>query len=305
MPIPDFQSVMRPVLESIQDGMPKQMSDVLEDVCEHFQLAEEEIAKRLPSGKQTIIKNRVGWSRTYMKKAGLLISPNRGEVQITERGREVLADCPGRIDVKYLKRFPEFVEFHTHTPSNEEPSSSNNTEDERSDTPDEQLQQAYTSLMDSLADELLDTITAASPSFFEKLVVDLMLAMGYGGSREDAGQATRYTSDGGIDGIIKEDPLGLDVIYLQAKRYTEKGVGRPEVQGFAGALDMQRARKGVFITTSKFSADAREYVGLIEKKIVLIDGQELAKLMIQYNLGVGIKETYAVKQIDSDYFNEE
>ena len=159
--------------------------------------------------------------------------------------------------------------------------------------------------MESLADELLDTITGATASFFEKLVVDLMLVMGYGGSREDAGQATRYTGDGGIDGIIKEDPLGLDVIYLQAKRYTQKVVCRPEVQGFAGALDMQRARKGVFITTSKFSNEAREYVGLIEKKIVLIDGRELAKLMTQYNLGVGIKETYEVKQIDSDYFNEE
>lgn len=159
--------------------------------------------------------------------------------------------------------------------------------------------------MDSLADELLDTIIAATPAFFEKLVVDLMLAMGYSGSREDADQATRYTSDGGIDGIIKEDPLGLDVIYLQAKRYTDKVVGRPDLQVFAGALDMQRARKGVFITASKFSGDARQYVGMIEKKIVLIDGQELARLMIQYNLGVAIKEIYEVKQIDSDYFSEE
>ena len=303
MPIPDFQSVMRPMLVAINDGNPKLMADVLEDVCSHFQLSEEEQAQRLPSGKQSYIKNRVGWARTYMKKAELLTSPGKGLIQITDRGRQAMEECPERVTVRYLKNYQEFVDFHTHTPSEEktgqqEPETSN-------DTPDEQLQQAHTSLMESLADELLDTITAATPAFFEKLVVDLMLAMGYGGSREDAGQATRYTSDGGIDGIIKEDPLGLDVIYLQAKRYTEKGVGRPEVQGFAGALDMQRARKGVFITTSKFSADAREYVGLIEKKIVLIDGQELAKLMIQYNLGVGIKETYAVKQVDSDYFNEE
>lgn len=303
MPIPDFQSVMRPMLVAINDGNPKLMADVLEEVCQHFQLSEEERAQRLPSGKQTYIKNRVGWARTYMKKAGLVTSPGKGLIQITDRGRQAMQDCPERVTVRYLKNYQEFVDFHTHTPSEdktEQPEAEPSNE-----TPDEQLQQAHASLMDSLADELLDTITAATPAFFEKLVVDLMLAMGYGGSREDAGQATRYTSDGGIDGIIKEDPLGLDVIYLQAKRYTEKVVGRPEVQGFAGALDMQRARKGVFITTSKFSGDAREYVGLIEKKIVLIDGQELAKLMIQYNLGVGIKETYAVKQIDSDYFNEE
>ncbi|WOD27088.1 restriction endonuclease [Alloalcanivorax xenomutans] len=303
MPIPDFQSVMRPMLVSINDGSPKLMAEVQEDVCTHFRLTEEERAQRLPSGKQTYIKNRVGWARTYMKKAGLLTSPGKGLIQITDRGRKAMEDCPERITVRYLKNYQEFVDFHTRSPREE------NTErqdvETSSDTPDEQLQQAHTSLMESLADELLDTITAATPSFFEKLVVDLMLAMGYGGSREDAGQATRYTSDGGIDGIIKEDPLGLDVIYLQAKRYTEKVVGRPEVQGFAGALDMQRARKGVFITTSKFSGDARDYVGRIEKKIVLIDGQELAKLMIQYNLGVGIKETYEVKQVDSDYFNEE
>ncbi|SOC01036.1 restriction system protein [Alloalcanivorax xenomutans] len=303
MPIPDFQSVMRPMLVSINDGSPKLMAEVQEDVCTHFRLTKEERAQRLPSGKQTYIKNRVGWARTYMKKAGLLTSPGKGLIQITDRGRKAMEDCPERITVRYLKNYQEFVDFHTRSPREE------NTErqdvETSSDTPDEQLQQAHTSLMESLADELLDTITAATPSFFEKLVVDLMLAMGYGGSREDAGQATRYTSDGGIDGIIKEDPLGLDVIYLQAKRYTEKVVGRPEVQGFAGALDMQRARKGVFITTSKFSGDARDYVGRIEKKIVLIDGQELAKLMIQYNLGVGIKETYEVKQVDSDYFNEE
>lgn len=302
MPIPDFQSVMRPVLLSITDGSPKLMAEVLEDVCGHFQLTEDERAQRLPSGKQTYIKNRVGWARTYMKKAGLLTSPGKGLIQITDRGRKAMEDCPERITVRYLKNYPEFLEFHTHTPSDQK---TQPREADTNDTPDEQLQQAHTSLMDSLVDELLDTITAATPSFFEKLVVDLMLAMGYGGSREDAGQATRYTSDGGIDGIIKEDPLGLDVIYLQAKRYTEKVVGRPDVQGFAGALDMQRARKGVFITASKFSNDAREYVGLIEKKIVLIDGQELAKLMIQYNLGIGIKEVYEVKQIDSDYFNEE
>lgn len=303
MPIPDFQSVMRPVLAAIQGGEQKHMADVLEEVCDHFGLTEEERALRLPSGKQTYIKNRVGWARTYMKKAGLLTSPKRGEIQITERGRRVLEEVPDRITVKYLKQFPEFLEFHTHTPG--ESAESTTAVDESSETPDEQLEKAYNSLNDSLSDELLDTIVAASPEFFEKLVVELMLAMGYGGSREDAGQATRYTSDGGVDGIIKEDPLGLDVIYLQAKRYADKVVGRPEVQGFAGALDMQKARKGVFITTSKFSGDARDYVGLIEKKIVLIDGQELARLMVHYNLGVSIKETYEVKQIDSDYFSEE
>jgi len=302
MAIPDFQTVMRPVLLSIQDGQPKSMAQVLGEVCDYFQLTEGERAHRLPSGKQTYIKNRVGWARTYMKKAGLLTIPQRGQIRITDRGRQAMEECPERITVRYLKKYPEFLEFHTHTPTQPKAEPADN---DVSDTPDEQLQRAHSSLMDSLADELLDTIIAATPAFFEKLVVDLMLAMGYGGSREDAGQATRYTSDGGIDGIIKEDPLGLDVIYLQAKRYTDKVVGRPDVQAFAGALDMQRARKGVFITASKFSGDARQYVGMIEKKIVLIDGQELARLMIQYNLGVATKETYDVKHIDSDYFSEE
>lgn len=303
LPIPDYQSLMRPLLAQLEDGSTKSLKQLMAALIQEFGLSEEEQAQRISSGRQTVMKNRVGWARTYLHKAGLLSLPVRAHCQITDRGRQALKQCPERIDNSYLKQFEEFREFTTpkkatidNTPIAAETSDA---------TPEERLETAYEELNAELASELIDTLKQCSPQFFEQLVVDLMYAMGYGGWSKDSGAATQYTADGGIDGIINEDPLGLEIIYLQAKRYKDATVGRPEVQAFAGALDMKRAKKGVFITVSSFSKDAIEYVGMIEKKIKLIDGQRLAELMIAHNLGVSVKQTYHTKTLDTDYFNED
>lgn len=301
MPIPDFQSVMRPVLQAVSDGSQHKLPDVVETVCQHFQLSDEDRALRLPSGKQTYIKNRIGWARTYLTKAGLLSMPKRATIQITDRGLEALRVQPDRVDVRYLKKFPEFVAFHAVRPTEQQGVADVVSSDI---TPDEQISIAYRSLNEALSDELLQTILVSTPTFFEQLVVDLMIAMGYGGSRAEAGKATKATGDDGIDGIIKEDKLGLDFIYLQAKRW-KNTVPRPEIDKFIGALTRQRARKGVFITTSDFSSGAREAAVGLDVKIVLIDGRELANLMIDNGLGVTTKETYAIRHLDTDYFNED
>lgn len=251
MAIPDFQSVMRPVLQTVSDGQPRALANVREAVKEAFELSDEERKERLPSGNQTVINNRVGWARTYLNKAGLLKIPERGMVQITDRGQDALSNGPQRISVAWLKQFPEFHDFHTQKPKPVSDSLKPVDDTIEEATPDEQLASAHQSLMENLADEVLDSIRKASPSFFEKLVVDLMISMGYGGSRKEAGQATQTTNDDGIDGIIKEDKLGLDTIYLQAKRWANT-VHRPEIDKFIGALTRQRARKGVFLTTSDF-----------------------------------------------------
>ncbi|WP_277590867.1 restriction endonuclease [Pseudomonas chlororaphis] len=303
MPIPDFQSVMRPVLATVQNGAPLPLSELRERIADQFQLTEEERKEYLPSGNQTVINNRVGWARTYLNKAGLLTIPAKGMVQITPRGLDALSNGPERITVSWLKQFPEFADFHTAKPQAADiPAVLDIATSET--TPDEQLAEAHQALVQSLADELLAQVRAATPSFFEQVVVDLMLAMGYGGSRKEAGKATQLTNDGGIDGIIKEDKLGLDVIYLQAKRWSNT-VHRPEIDKFIGALTRQRARKGVFITTSDFSIGARDAALGLDIKVVLIDGVELAQLMVEHNLGVSVKQVYEVKQLDSDYFAEE
>lgn len=303
MAIPDFQSVMRPVLHAVGDGVPLPLSALRVRIADVFQLTEEERKERLPSGNQTVINNRVGWARTYLNKAGLLTIPSKGMVQITDRGREALASGPVRITVSWLKQFPEFADFHTAKP--QVPDAAAVADGDLAETtPDEQLAAAYQALQQSLADELLAQVRAATPSFFEQVVVDLMIAMGYGGSRKEAGKATQLTNDDGIDGIIKEDKLGLDVIYLQAKRWANT-VHRPEIDKFIGALTRKRARKGVFITTSDFSTGAKDAALGLDIKVVLIDGIELARLMVEHNLGVSVKQVYEVKQIDSDYFSEE
>ena len=303
MAIPDFQTVMRPVLAAVADGTPVALSVLREKVGQGFQLTEAELHERLPSGKQTVINNRIGWARTYLNKAGLLHIPAKGMVQITERGLEALRTGPERITVSWLKRYPEFASFHTSRPSAGSVTAAPQELQEEA-TPDEKLASAHQELMQSLADELLAQVRTASPSFFEQLVVDMMIAMGYGGSRKEAGSATQATGDDGIDGIIKEDKLGLDVIYLQAKRWTNT-VHRPEIDKFIGALTRQRARKGVFITTSDFSVGAREAALSLDIKVVLIDGIELSRLMVENNLGCSVKQVYEVKQLDTDYFNEE
>ena len=302
MAIPDFQSVMRPLLVILQDGSALPLSELRERIAVVFSLTEAERKERVPSG-QTFINNRIGWARTYLHKAGLLTIPSKGMTQITPRGLDALASGPERITVAWLKQFPEFVEFHTaKSQSVEAPAQP--VRDSTDATPDEQLADAHQALVRTLADDLLVQVKAGTPSFFEQLVVDLMIAMGYGGSRKEAGKATQATNDDGIDGIIKEDKLGLDVIYLQAKRWTNT-VHRPEIDKFIGALTRQRARKGVFITTSDFSPGARDAALGLDIKVVLIDGVELARLMVENNLGVSVKQVYEVKQLDSDYFAEE
>lgn len=307
--IPSYEEMMPVVLKVLADGPQKPLKQVYDEVVALYGFSQQQCELLLPSGKQTYIRSRIGWAKTYMVKAGLICQPKRGMCEITQRGRDALATGEV-INNDYLARFDDFNDFRSaHTVQPNQPANCTSdlavSHNDNSQTPTELMAKAFSALNSALADELLEQIHSLSPKFFEQLVVDLMLAMGYGGSQKDAGQATQYTNDGGIDGIIKEDKLGLDSIYLQAKRYRDNTVGRPDIQAFAGALDMHRARKGVFITTSSFSKDARDFVTMIEKRIVLIDGRELAALMIEHNVGVSTRELYAVKAIDSDYFLEE
>jgi restriction system protein len=297
MTVPDFQTLMLPLLRIAADKQEHVVSVVVEELAEHFRLTPEERKQLLPSGRQAAFDNRIGWAKTYLAKAGLLESTGRGRFHITERGLDVLTSPPNAINIGFLKQFPEFVEFQSPSGRVESQPAA------ELETPEELLEVSYQNLRLSLAQELLERVKKCSPQFFEHLVVDLLVAMGYGGSRKDAGQAVGQSGDGGIDGIIKEDKLGLDIVYIQAKRW-EATVGRPTVQAFAGSLEGQRARKGVLITTSQFSADAKEYVNQIEKKIILIDGEQLAQLMIDYDVGVADFATYRVKKVDPDYFGD-
>lgn len=303
MAIPDYQTIMLPLLKFAGDEKEHSLRDAVDYLADEFQLNEEERKEMLPSGKQRLFNNRVAWALTYIRKAGLVESPKHGIFAITERGHQVLSQNIEKIDNKFLEQFPKFIEFKTLKKKLDKPTPP--TKLLPIDiNPEEILESAYQELQDSLADELLDTIKTCSPEFFERLIVDVLIKMGYGGSRKEAGQAVGKTSDGGIDGIIKEDKLGLGIIYIQAKRW-EGAVGRPEIQKFAGALQGQRAKKGIFISTSNFTKDAINYVENIDTKIILIDGQRLADLMIAYNVGANTTAIYEVKKIDSDYFIEE
>ena len=305
MPIPDYQSCMLPLLRYASDSQEHQLKDAAQKLAQDFNLTTEEVSEFLPSGQQPVFINRIGWARTYLKKAGLLLSPRRGYFQITDRGRAVVQEDPREINVKYLERFPEFLEFRTGRKegSIEDSGSQSEIEQAPTQTPHEALETAYERLRSELAGEILQTLKASDPVLFENIVVELLVKMGYGGSRKDAGKAIGRSGDEGIDGIIKEDHLGLDSIYIQAKRW-EATIGRPEIQKFAGALQGQRARKGIFITTSDFSREASEYVSRIDSKIVLIDGKTLARLMIDFGVGVTTVAAYEVKKLDSDYFSE-
>ena len=278
------------------------MRETIDALAKEYGLSAEELRELLPSGKQPIFDNRVGWARTYMKKAGLLESTRRGFFRITDRGSKILSQNPKEINVKYLKQFPEFIEFQTI--KHERIGENRADEDEKEKTPEELLETAYQQINDQLVSDLLKQIKAIPPPLFEKIVVELLVAMGYGGTLRDAGQAIGKSGDEGIDGVIKEDRLGLDAIYLQAKKW-ENTVGRPEIQKFAGALQGQRARKGIFITTSNFSKEAYDYTSRIDTKIVLIDGEQLARYMIDHNIGVSPISKYEIKKIDSDFFSEE
>ncbi len=305
MPIPDFQALMLPILQLAADRQEHRSRDVIEHLAAHFKLDDAERRESLPSGAQPIIDNRTNWAITYLKKAGLLDRPRRATIAITERGLDVLRSKPAAIDVRFLKQFPEFVEFHSGK-SAEIASTEQIREEAAQETPEEIMEKAYQAIRNALAQEILAKVVRLSPQFFERLVVELLVKMGYGGSVRDAGKAIGKSGDEGIDGVIKEDKLGLDVIYVQAKRWQPGNVvGRPEIQKFVGALAGQGAKKGIFITTSSFTRDALEYIPRNETKIVLIDGERLAQYMIDYNLGVTPQTAYELKRIDFDYFGEE
>jgi restriction system protein len=304
MAIPDYQTCMLPVLKCHGDGQEHTNRDSIDTLANEFGLTDEERRMMLPSGVQGLFDNRVNWARTYMKKAALLESPKRGVHKITKRGLDVLKKNPKRIDVAYLGQFQEFRDFRALHHTKQEEEEQGQEVDLNNKTPEESLEGAYQKLRADLASDLLQQLKVCSPAFFERLVVEVIVKMGYGGTRQDAGKAIGKAGDGGIDGIIKEDKLGLDAIYIQAKRW-ENTVGRPEIQKFIGALAQQRAKKGLFITTSSFSADAEDCVSRIEAKVVLIDGETLAQMMIDHNVGVSTEGTYEVKKIDSDYFSEE
>lgn len=301
MTIPDYQTVMLPLLIFAGDQQEHSLREAIDNLADHFNLSEEERRELLPSGQQAIFDNRVGWARKYLKEAVLLESPRRGYFRITERGLKVLNQNPQNINVKFLDQFDEFEKFRTFK---REKAEERKEEEEQKQTPEEALEIAYQNLRNELANDLLQQIKLTAPSLFEKIVVELLVSMGYGGSRKDAGKAIGKSRDEGIDGIIKEDRLGLDIIYIQAKRW-ENTIGRPEVQKFAGAIQGQRAKKGIFITTSNFSRDAHDFASSIESKIVLIDGEQLTQFMIDHNIGVNPISNYEIKRIDLDYFTEE
>jgi restriction system protein len=301
MPIPDFQTIMLPMLEYLGDGKTRTISDLYDHLSTHFKLSEIEKKELLPSGKQPIFNNRVGWARTYMKKAGLLDSPRRGEVKITKVGRDLLLTKPQKISVKTLDKYPGFTEYHRQKKEKELPPEKG--PDKR--TPEEILASSYTVLRETLEDELLTKVLSKKYDFFERMVVELLVKMGYGGSIPEAGKAIGKSGDGGLDGVIKEDRLGLDEIYVQAKSWAvDNIVGRPDVQRFIGALSGPRAKKGIFITTSDFSKEAREFAKQNQTRVVLINGKELVKLMFDHNVGVTTSNVYEVKQIDFDFFDQ-
>lgn len=300
MTIPTFQEIMLPLLSTAGDGQVHVLADARKLLAKHFGLSPEEEAELLPSGRQAKFTNRVAWAKVYMQRGGLFSSPGRGQFKITDRGQEVLLEPPIGIDIRFLERFPEFQEFRARPrqfPLVEV------TDPGESRTPEEVLESAYSTIRAGLASELLDRVRSVSPRFFEKLVVELLVKMGYGGIG-GVGEAVGGAGDEGIDGIIAEDRLGLELVYLQAKRWAGT-VGRPEIQGFVGALHGKRARKGVFITTGKFSADAMDYVKNIDPRIALIDGAQLVQFMIDFDLGISPDRTYELKKIDFDYFEED
>lgn len=307
MAIPDFQTLMLPLLRLVEDGQPHSMREATAAIGGQFSLSDAEWAEMLPSGRAPLFYNRLAWAKTYLKRAGLIEQPGRGVIAISSNGKHLLSLNPPKIDLQLLQKQPGF----TQNKESEEPTNSpipdiaaRTNEQSTVATPEETMERSHLQLRQELATEVLESVKRCPPAFFERLVVQLLIKMGYGGSREEAGRAVGKSGDGGIDGIINEDRLGLDAIYLQAKRW-EGVVGRPEIMKFVGALAGQRANKGVFITTSWYTQEAKEYAGSSQYKVVLIDGPRLADLMIEHDLGVSVAATYQLKRIDSDFFADE
>jgi restriction system protein len=305
MAIPDYQSLMLPVLKIAEDGNEHNTREAITQLAKQFGLTDAERKQMLASGLASVFDDRFGWARYYLKRAGLLQNPRRGYFQVTERGKTVLAQNPSRIDVKLLRQFPEFEDFYNPKKAAGDEPIHEPEEGSSVETPEELLASGYLKLRKQLEFDLLARVKACPPEFFERLVVLLLTTMGYGGSLADAGKAIGKSGDGGIDGVIKEDKLGLDLLYIQAKRWDSSSVGRPEIQKFVGALHGKRARKGIFITTSTFTKEAREYAEGLEIKVILIEGAQLAELMFDYGVGVSTANNYIVKRIDSDFFEDE
>jgi restriction system protein len=305
MPIPDFQNIMLPSLECLRDRKERSMRDVTELLAERFKLTEEERAEHIPSGEQKLFYNRVAWTKTHLKAAALLENRTRGIVRISDLGLRVLDQKPAIINVKFLKQYPSYLAFIGKSESGDTPEAVNvATSEEERRTPLELIDSAFVTLKQATADDLLTKLRTCSPPFFESVVVKLLMAMGYGGIAGE-GTVTGKSGDGGIDGVIKQDKLGLEVVCIQAKRW-EGPVGRPVIQGFVGSMDYIRAKKGVIMTTSNFTKEAEDFVNRIEgKKVVLIDGERLAELMIEHNLGVTRTKTYELKEVSNDFFDED
>lgn len=303
--IPKYEEIMLPFLKYLSDKKVHSLSETHDALALDFNLTDDELRELLPSGQQPIFRNRLGWARTYLKKAGLLTSPKRAHFEISDIGLALLKEKPTKITSKFLMRYDDFVDFQTikKPKIGNEASSQNQLDTESDQTPEESLEYAYQKLHSELSKELISIVKNCSPSFFEKLVIDLLITMGYGGSRREAGKAMGKSGDGGIDGIINEDKLGLDVIYLQAKKW-ENSVPVKEIRDFTGALASKQAKKGIFITTSSFPKSVYEFVEKVQYKIILIDGVRLANLMIEHSVGLSTVSTYHVKTIDSDYFEE-
>jgi len=299
--VPDFQTLMLPSLRALADGSARPVGDICEDVAAAMGVSEEDQRELLPSGTQPRFRNRVNWVLHYMKQACVLSTPSRGLYQITDRGRTLLAEGLARIDTSILERFDEFVEFMS---KRSQTVSVNSAAADSDSTPLERLESAYEELRGRLAGELLEKLRDMDSFPFERVVLDVLVAMGYGGSAADNASMTARTRDGGIDGIIKEDKLGLDIVVVQAKQWANT-VGEKEIREFAGSLESHRARKGVFITTAQFSGPARDYVNMIEKRIVLIDGVKLAELMMDHDVGATATRTIRLQRIDIDYFDQD
>lgn len=303
MPVPSYEEFMLPFLKVLADKDIHTIRDVREELADYFSLSESDKEELLPSGTMPVYRSRIGWAKTYLKKAGLIDNSVRGKVKITDRGLNVLKQNPEKIDSHFLLQFDEFQKF-ANISKGKETVSEEEIEDPK--TPEDRIAQGYQEFKNSLASDLLEQIMLMSPDFFEKLVIDLLVAMGYGGSRKDAGNVVGKSGDGGVDGIIKEDKLGLEEIYIQAKRWNEGNVvGSADVRNFIGSLTVKGAKKGVFITTSQFSKSALALTEQSNMKVVLIDGSKLVDLMIEHNLGVSNYEEYIIKKIDTDYFSED
>lgn len=305
MAIPDYETLMLPVLRFAAKAGKDEVStpETARVLANEFRLTEQERTALLPSGGTFVFASRVSWACTYLKKAGLLVATRRGYFRLTDRGVKVIASNPSRVDNEFLDQFPEFREFRTRGKKESRKSVPSPVE-APAGVPEEVIAAQYDLQRKALASQILDAVKTASPQFFERLVVMLLVKMGYGGSLQDAGQAVGRSGDGGVDGEIKEDKLGLDTIYVQAKRWDSTKVGSPQIDQFAGALQKKKARKGVFITTSTFTIEAIRSVAEYSSRIVLIDGPTLAELMIDYDVGVSIAETFSLKRIDSDFFDE-